>query len=505
MRYLVLTVLSSLSLAVFYDDADGCWKPIPTAAIVAVSGSSGYSAVCPRTNTSLVDVIPDQTGGPMTALEVGDFTKRSRIRRHRGPLRTRGSFIQASPAQQSPYSVCLTPSDSASADPGSMSVKFELSSQYVIRGAGVYDPTSSSASSLPPNGFTINTQSSSTSDTVWYSSLTDQDSALPWSTLPSGKANQFNDDMTGQFINVFPKLPSTANGPAKATAFGITFMGCTVDQTALISFRFQSSKNAIAARFGVVSAFITQLTNYVCLMSGFVTSPGPCPRIIFADMQEATAANPDLTADSPFQPATITTLEVFFRILPPQLYACENCRSAEVVQAMIQYDLKDAKSKNSKILQAIDSWIADPDPYMCYGKTCPNGFLCVSGVCLTAMDVYTKETTNLDVDFAKLFHNSTLMDLILNLSPLQVIAGVDQSQGRIFFSNNPPAAGTVAGSAPSKASTEATVKSDDESFLHRFMIPIIAVSVFTLIILGILGWKAYSRMNQGSTSGVNSL
>ena len=500
MRFLFLTLLNSLTSAAA-DETDGCWKQIPNSAIVAVSGSAGYSVACTSTSPTADSTPPTDPSEPLTVVEVGDFTDRRRVR-HRGPLRAQGSLLQDSPSQERPYQVCLNPSSAASSESaGSMSSKFQLSAVYVVRGVAVYDPSDSSTTA--PSGFTFNTQSSSpTSDSEWYSSLTDQDSAHPWSTLSVGKTNMLDTDVSGKYINVFPKLSDTSSGPATSTAFGITFMGCTVEQTSLVSFRFQSSKNAIAARFGVVSAFITQLTNYVCLMSGFVTAPRACSRIVFADMQEASAPNPDLTADAPFQPKTITTLEVFFRILPPNIYGCTDCRSADVVQTSLETDLQNANSRNSQILQAIDAWIADPDPFLCHSKTCPSGYLCVGGVCLTAMDVLSKEATNLGIDSSTLFHNSTLMDLILNLSPLQVIAGIDQSQGRIIFSNNPPSAGTITGAAASPAATEAAVKSDDESFMQRFKIPIIVVSVFTLIILGILGWKAYSRIN---TSAVNSL
>jgi len=505
MRHLVLTFLCPFIVGA--DESDGCWKQIPNAAIVSVQGSSGYSVTCtpvatPTTAASAA-VVSDAASTPLTAVEVGDFKDRRRVR-HRGPLRVhhpQGSLIQDSASDTTLYQVCLTPSDSAPT--GSMSAQFQLTSQYIVRGAAIYDPSTPSA--LTPSGFTLNTQSTSTSDSVWYSSITDQDSGNPWSTLPVDVSNMFNRDMSGQYINVFPKLFSaSSSSPAPtSTAFGISFMGCTVEQTALVSFRFQSSKNAIASRFGLVSTFISDLTNYVCLMSGFVTSAGPCSRIVYADMEESTSPNPDLTADTPFQPQTVTTLEVFFRILPPNIYACTDCRSAQNVQTSLETDLQNPSSKNAQILQAIDAWIADPDPFMCHSKTCPAGYLCVDGVCLTAMDVLNKEATSLSVDSATLFQNSTTMDQILNLSPLQVITGVDQSQGRIVFSNNPPAAGTIAGTVSSAAAESTSSTTDDESFVQRFMIPIIVVSVFTLAILGILGWKAYTRMQQGGSTGTS--
>jgi hypothetical protein len=314
----------------------------------------------------------------------------------------------------------------------------------------------------------------------------------------TGIMSELEVDLSGSFVKVFPKTPVTVE--AGSLGFGIKLMGCPVSDTAVISFRFKSSKKSIIGRFGRISSFITDMTNYVCVMTSLSSSPSPCSRIVFADLEEQESPNPDYSASSSFQPKTIPTIEIFFRILPGDPFSCSDCRSPKTIQKDLESLLEQADSYGSNILRAIDVWIEDPDPYTCYSKICPEGSLCVDGVCVTPLELLAQQAAGQQLDSPVSLKSASDIDRILNLTPLQVIPGVDQTRGIIVFSKSRAATSSGVNPRVSAAESSTTTISDLPSFWQRFMIPILVVSAFTLIIIGLIAWKAYSRTSHAGTA-----
>jgi hypothetical protein len=96
------------------------------------------------------------------------------------------------------------------------------------------------------------------------------------------------------------------------------------------------------------------------------------------------------------------------------------------------------------------------------------------------------------------------IDQTLQLSPLSVISGADQSSGILTFLKAAVTPGTVlkassdtsSGSGaigPKSSSSSPETPSSDESFLKRFLIPISVGSGVLLIIAGLIGWRFYKR------------
>jgi len=486
-------IFYSLLIAATNGDNSGCWKEIPNAIVESIKGSSGFTVDCPT------------TGGPLAASMV--------VTRHKRPFRPGHHPMPISLIQRSapvsfrdpPLQVCMQASDSATEDASPGFVDIKLSSQYVIRGAAIYDGATGGYAT--PSQFTLNMRSQddqTTGVSEWYSSLMDQDSGAPWTPIISGVMDEFGIDLAGSYVKIFPKS-TTASKSLSGSGFGIKLMGCPVDQTSVISFRFKSSKKSIIQRFGHISSFINDLTNYVCLMTRLSSSPSPCPRLVYADLQEQSAPNPDFTPSTAIQPDTIPTVEVFFRILPSDPYTCNDCRSAQVIQSDLQTDLLSPTSYGSNILKSIDVWIEDPDPYTCYAKTCPEGSLCVDGVCVTPLEIWAQKAAGQQLEEKIPFTSSDDIDKLLNTPMLQVIPGVDTSRGMIVFSNTVAPAGSASTPAITKSASESITGDDSgESFLQRFMIPIIVVSTFTAIIIGLIIWKFFNRTQSGSqpaTSG----
>lgn len=497
--------ISLLHQAISYS-LNSCEEPILFSDYVSITGPTGASARCSSPPNSMISM--ENLPKRKTNDDYSDH-----MVPYRRPLRrTQRAHLTSSLVQDQHRStqggiwidICLPTNASSSATAQSSRLStyaaIQLSTEYVIQLIGVWDQNHFTIQVY--DRFAFNTQSTKRSEINWYSTLEDRfDQHRTWSLFYKGASQRLKQSFPATYLNIFPMMGEYPKGTGTLTNFTIKLYGCKAETTSVMSLEFKTSKNAISSRFGSISTFVEQMIKFVCLMAGLDDTPDSGRRVQFADLQENTAPNPAWThANSRFEPTTLTSIIVSFRIMPTRgNYCTTDCRSAQVVKSTLLSDFGNPNSNNSNILQAIDKWIIDPDAYMCKNAKCPTGYSCVIGVCLTDLAGVKTPPSNLGINFTNPFLNSTLIDTVLNLSPLQVIAGVDQSQGRIIFSNHPPEAGSLPGIQISKAYTEAT--NEDESFHHRFMIPIAVVSSFTLIILGILSWKAYSRISRKNTTG----
>jgi hypothetical protein len=463
-----LLVLLPISFVVGTVENDGCMTPISRASISSVSGSTGFDITCPSQPTA------------------ASLHHKGESHVHRS--RRLASFLQVDDPNE--VKVCMQGPGSPSDLSQAAFADLALDDTYVIRRADFTQSTFTSFYS--PTSFSLNARALPSSQSGWYTSLTDADSGTPWTKLVDS-SGAFDSDVAGKYVRVFPSVVTqTANG----NAFGVVLYGCPISGTVLISFTFKSSKTAIISRFGKLSAFVNQLTNHVCLITKFTNIPAPCPRILFATMTEGSQPNPAAT-EGAIEPTTLPSLEVFFRILPPDTKTCADCRSASAVHTGLLDDINTDGSKAKAILQAIDLWIEDPDPYSCYATVCPAGTLCVNNRCVTPTEIVAQGQAETILNQA--FESSGSIDSILKFPPLQVIEGVDRTKGGLIFSNSAVTPGAVlavssSGTKISQASeTTPVTTSSDESFLDRFLIPIIVGSVLGAIIVGLVGYKVYKR------------
>jgi hypothetical protein len=358
-----------------------------------------------------------------------------------------------------------------------------LADNFVIRGV---DLTVHSGLSSQ-NTFTLNARDAIKEDPEWYVSVSDLNSGAPWTSLSMGASLEFDTDVSGQYLRL---VPMASAGSVSGSGFDAQLFGCTADQTALISFKFSSSKQAIIKRFGQLSSFVDDLSSYVCQITSFTHAPSACARVVYADMTDGMSANPAATADG-IAPGQIPYVEIFYRILPPSS-DCSDCRSASTVQTQLSQALSVSTSSAFQLLQAIDQWIEDEDPYTCYNKQCPSGTLCVNGACVTPADLLAQEQAkNPTVSFT----SSSQLDRTLNLSPMQIIKGVDATGGQLTFSSAAVKPGSVLASSGGSSATLAsqTSTTSTDSFFSRFLIPIVVVGSIALIILALLGYKLYHR------------
>ena len=468
MRITLIPLLSSSALAAL--EADGCWKPIPASSISVVGGSDGYTVACP--GSDYYSLTAHDESGPFTHL------KRKPTHFH--------SFLQTDKTDPSVINVCMTGSLSSQMTAVGYA-EVTLSGPFVIRGAD-FSP-SPVASFNSPTAFTVNARAGPATDAEWYASQPDADSGTPWTKL-TGSTGSFDTDLAGQFVRI---VPAVSTPSASGNGFGAKLYGCSVAETMLISFRFKSSRSAIVTRFGKLSLFIRHLTEHVCMITKFSPTPALCPRILFADLVEDTNSNP---APGAIAPSVLPTVEVFFRVLPADPSSCTDCRSAENVQQQLVTALNTAGSSEAAVVQAIDVWIEDADPYTCYGKVCQEGSLCVNGVCVTPFDLVAQQS--MDASTPVQFLSGGSIDQILNLSPLNVIANVDQTAGILSFATTPVKAGAVqsvqgGGSVALAAEAQPVSTSTESDFIKRFLIPIVAGSAAVLIILVLIGFKLYER------------
>jgi hypothetical protein len=470
-----LFIAAPILLSSASTDSDGCWVAFPPSTVISVSGSNGYSVDCALVvpATSMMVSKQFRSNAPMQAFLETD-------KRHR--------------SLSSDLEICLQASNSTDVSVSPFA-QFVLGGSYVVRGVAFSDsPVTGLAT---PVGYTVNIASTlGSADSVWYVNQTDSDSSKTWSRLPAGVPTMFDTDLVGSVLKVFPVV---ATASATQNGFGVTMYGCQVERTAIVSFKFQSSESAIKQRFNSISGFVSQLTSYVCVVTRLSSVPGPCSRILFADIVESSSSNPNVTAVTPFQPTTLPSLELFFRILPPNLKTCTDCRSAETVQSDLGAELSDLKSPGSRIMKAIDVWIQDSDPYTCYAKQCAAGTLCVNGVCVTPSDLAAQQATAVslesDISFA-----DTSFDSILNMSPLDVIDGVDQTQGLIRFAATAPPAGKVhVMNGAVLETTPAPSTTSEESPIQRFFIPICVLGGVILVVSILLGWRMYKRSQLSET------
>ncbi len=461
----LLLVLLSSSINLARSDSDGCWTAFTPVIVQTVQGSTGYSVVCSASSADSASFAVSHKGRP---------------------FRVHHSFLETDKRSSTDqFDICFAASDSASSS-DAVYAQFSLSGQYVIRGAVFAD--SPIASLATPESYSFNVlPSASSTSSKWYVSQKDADSASSWSLLVGGSVtNRFDSDVVAKTIKIFPSF-STAS--ADSNGFGVSFYGCPVENTALVSFKFQSSKSAITARFGTVSGFITQLTQYVCLVAKLVPTPTTCAQMVYADMVESSSANPNATSSLPLQPTSLPSLEVFYRVLPPNASTCTDCRVPDVIQSDLVTELNNPVSAGSAIMNAIDVWIQDSDPYTCYAKQCAAGTLCVNGVCVTPGELAATQATQISLQSAVNFSN-TNFDSILNLAPLSVIEGIDQTAGLITFASTATPVGNVA-IGDSSAATAAPSTTSDSSPTKRFFIPIVVVSSVAAVIIALLAWRMY--------------
>jgi hypothetical protein len=424
--------------------------------MVYVSGSPGYVVDCPA-SSSMMQI----RGGKTSSL----------LESHRvDPV----------------VDVCFQGAGSTSQLSTAAFAEVQLDGDYVIRGI---DFTPISSMSRPVN-MAINARENSDGTATWYVAQADANSGAAWTKLPFAANPQLDTDVAGQFIRVMPNLPAEATA-ASGYGFGFQLYGCPVTGTSLISFQFKSSKQAIIQRFTTISSFLNQLSTFLCYINKFTTAPAACDRLVYADMTEGTTPN----VLSGIGPATIPTIEITYRVLPPASN-CVDCRSAATVQSQLASELATTTSKSSQILRALDTWIEDSDPFTCYNKVCGEGLLCVNGACVSPLDMQSISTA--DAELSVQMQSASQIDKTLQLSPLNVISDADQLSGILRFSSTPIDPGTML--AVSKrtgqvtaAVTTAPDSTSNDSFLQRYMIPIAVGGGFVVIVGSLLGYKAYKR------------
>ena len=437
--------------------------------MVYVSGSSGYSIDC--------------SGGSSTS---------SFGLKKQGVLHS--SFLESKRVDPI-IDVCFAGSGSTSQLSTAPFVDIQLDGAYIVR--GVDFSGLSVGNPVLPQSWAFNTRQSDSGMSTWFLTQKDADAAAAWSNLPLGSNQQLDTDIAGQYIRVVPKLDASAMS-ASGYGFGFELFGCSVAATSLVSFQFKSSKSAILQQYKSTSAFVTQLTQFVCLITKFTTAPGSCARVVYSSIAEGSVTNP---LWSGVGPTTLPTIEVTYRILPPSS-TCVDCRTASVVQSQLASDLSTPSSRASSIMRALDAWVEDPDPYTCYNKVCDDGKLCVNGACVGPSELETQTASQLAIDSQ--IQSSSQIDNTLQLSPLSVIADADQTSGVLSFSKTPVQAGTVVkvssqtNEVQASAAVAPTTTSSQQTFLQRFMIPISVASGVALLIAGIVFWKVYTKGGPGT-------
>lgn len=424
--------------------------------MVYVSGSPGYVIDCPASSSML-----QMRGGKTTSM-----------------LESR----RVDPV----IDVCFQGSGSVSQLSTAAFAEVQLDGDYVIRGI---DFTPISSQSKPVN-MAINARETTDGTANWYVSQSDANSGAAWTKLPFAANPTLDTDVAGQFIRVMPNLPADASS-ASGYGFGFELYGCPVTGTSLISFQFKSSKSAIIQRFTTLSSFLNQLSTFLCYITKFTTAPAACERLVYADMTEGSTPN----VLGGIGPATIPTIEITYRVLPPSS-KCTDCRSASTVQSQLAAELATTTSKSSQILRALDTWIEDSDPFTCYNKVCGEGLLCVNGACVSPLDM--KSISQADAELSVQMQSASQIDKTLQLSPLSVISDADQTSGVLTFSRTAIDPGTILAVSKRTGQVTATVttapdSTSNDSFLQRYMIPIAVGGGFVLTVGSILGYKAYMR------------
>jgi hypothetical protein len=459
MRAIVFPVLAGLASG---SEPDGCRDPIRRASTVYVTGSPGYTVDCPALAASYSQM---SYASPRQGHVFQSLLQSKRV----DPI----------------FDICFSGSESASQLTTAPYVEVNLDGAYVIRGLD-FSTLSGRSGIRTPASLSFNARRTDSGQSSWFVSQTDADSGSAWSALAVGPHQLLDSDIAGQFLRVFPKL-TASDTAANNYGFGFELYGCSASSTASVSFQFKTSQTAVVQQFSKLSIFVGQLSQFVCLVTKFVTAPGSCSRIVYAGIKSGSVANPL----SGVGPSTLPTIEVTYRILPPSS-RCTDCRTAAVVQAQLASDLGDPNSRASSIMKALETWIEDPNPYTCYNKICSDGTLCINGVCVKPADLEGQAAAQLAVQ-AQITSGSQI-DNTLQLSPLNVISEADQTTGILTFNKTPVKAGTVLTNAgQTTATTVAPSSTNEETFLQRFLIPISVAGGVVVAIGGILAWKAYSR------------
>lgn len=472
----VAIIIFISSLAVLANDS-GCTDPIMGASFVSMTGSQGYGVACTSAPTTVITQKMFREHKKRGPFRVSFLDRQGHLSLHRDVLNVTDSL----------QSVCLSASAVASSSDVAY-VEFSLDSQYVVQ--GMTFGSNSKDSFYHPSGYTVNSKSGPQSPIVnWYASLVNADSGTPWTTLSADATNgPFDTDFSGQTFRIFPKVATATIG---GNSFTVQFLGCPVEQTAMVSFRFKASISSITDRFGKFSTFINDLTEQVCVMTRLSSVPELCPQIVYASVVELESSAASVSnSTTQFVPITVPNVEVFFRILPPKLSTCTDCRDAQTIQTNLQTDLATSASPGAALLRAIDTWIEDSEPYLCYQKTCPSSTLCVSGVCVSPSDLAASQAAE-DTQIST-FGSAAQFDQILNLSPMAVIDGADQTAGQLVFTGVPVAAGAVhTTEANQNTAAPATTSTDD--FISRFFIPLIVIASLGGLILILIAWKMWNR------------
>lgn len=462
MRYYALPFLSFVLARAA--ETDGCGSVIAKSAISYLTPSTGYSVTCSSsTQTSFA------------------------LKKHR---HTFESLLETEKATDETTNVCFTASESTS--DLAPYVQANLVASYVIRGIDLIDITSLSSGLTKPASVKLGAMPSSSDTPDLYASKSDLSSGMTWSNLAVNGHQDFDVDVSGQYLRLFPKIADSATS-ATGYSLGFILYGCEASLTALVSFEFKTSENAVIRQFAKLSVFIDKLTEFVCYIAGFTTSPASCPRILFADIEEDQLS----VSTGGVGPSQLPIIRMKYRILPPGSN-CVDCRPASVVQSKLAADLQDSSSKARSILTAVETWIEDPDPYACYNKVCADGTLCFNGVCVSAANLEAQAAAQIAVT-KELKSGSSIDNELKKLTPLDVIADADQTSGILTFAKTPIAPGTVltvnkeTGQVAPQSADSAPVTTSSDSFLQRFLIPISVAGGVAVIILGLLGYKMYTR------------
>ena len=386
---------------------------------------------------------------------------------------------------------CFTSSSSSSS--GVAYAAFVLSQPFVITGVSV-SPIGSLSS---PSTLKLDQQGSDQAFD-WFLTSQDESSGLSWSLVASNTS--LGGDFSGNYIRVYPVVASQqANQPL---SMAVSLQGCPVASTSLIAFQFGSSEAAVRSRFASVGNFLGELQSHICRLMGLGVTG--CSQVIPSNFQEGSGPASPASASSTTKTSlpssklgfsassAVPYITVTYRILPAGA-GCVGCANPKALTEGLQQSLTDPSSEASSVLSAISDWIQDDSAYLCAGKTCGDGELCIAGVCVSAESgiggfgaVYASG--------AAVGENIVLSELAMDAevesaAPLPVILSAPNSPDSLIFTVK-----TTKSSETSSSNSTGMMSWVKSIFKMEYLYMILAVIGICLLLGGVYFWVLTSNV-----------
>jgi hypothetical protein len=180
----------------------------------------------------------------------------------------------------------------------------------------------------------------------WYTAL--NDFGRVWSLVNASPEAMLDRDLATSELQFFAIKPE--NGNATLNVFG-----CPKRYTAETSFAFNSTSRALEKRFGSIGNFATDFIRRLSQAAAI-----PVESLLFSGLTE--------TGDQ-----WEGKISVDLRILP----------SAELTAGQIRARLlPGAAEAIDKFIYTTQFWIEDLEPFVCAGKVCEAGHMCLAGLCV---------------------------------------------------------------------------------------------------------------------------